>query len=535
MLVGLDFDNTLARYDNAFAFEAKRQSLVPNEWLGTKQDLKNRLHAMENGDMLWQKIQGQVYGPSIHKAELFPGVARFLLRCKLQNHTVFIVSHKTKYGHFDLTKTLLRQAALDWMHNNGFFDENMFAINKENVFFSTTRQDKVSKINELSLDVFVDDLEEVFAVDGFPNINKILFSNTAKNKYHDTMCSNWLSIEHNILGEITNNEIKHIANSIYKGSIISIKNINGRGNSRIYKALSSEGDNFILKDYPDLLNDPRERLVTEVSALNMIESINQTPKVVAFNEQQNIALYEWIEGVHPSNIDDKHIIEALKFIKNIQNVKDKESCELASEACLSAEHLFTQIDDRFKKLSLVNNQYLQDFLNNTFIILWDEVREWSKQCWPKDNITSDLPYSMQVLSPSDFGLHNALLQDNGRLCFLDFEYFGRDDPVKLMADFVWHPGMSLSDSQKITWLKGTSKIFKKDPNLNERFYAAWPLYGLRWSLILLNEFLNDVWQKRVYANANLQNQKRNKLENQLKKAKAVCEQIQVVNMKCPYV
>jgi hypothetical protein len=104
-----------------------------------------------------------------------------------------------------------------------------------------------------------------------------------------------------------------------------------------------------------------------------------------------------------------------------------------------------------------------------------------------------------------------------------------------MADFVWHPGMSLSDSQKITWLKGTSKIFKKDPNLNERFYAAWPLYGLRWSLILLNEFLNDVWQKRVYANANLQNQKRNKLENQLKKAKAVCEQIQVVNMKCPYV
>ena len=145
MLVGLDFDNTLARYDNAFAFEAKRQSLVPNEWLGTKQDLKNRLHAMENGDMLWQKIQGQVYGPSIHKAKLFPGVARFLLRCKLQDHTVFIVSHKTKYGHFDPTKTLLRQAALDWMQGKGFFDENEFAIHRENVFLQLHDEKRLEK------------------------------------------------------------------------------------------------------------------------------------------------------------------------------------------------------------------------------------------------------------------------------------------------------------------------------------------------------------------------------------------------------
>jgi thiamine kinase-like enzyme len=128
-----------------------------------------------------------------------------------------------------------------------------------------------------------------------------------------------------------------------------------------------------------------------------------------------------------------------------------------------------------------------------------------------------------------------LLKDDGKLYFLDFEYFGRDDPVKLMADFVWHPGMNLNDSQKNTWLKGISTIFKKDPNLNDRFYAAWPLYGLRWSLILLNEFLKDGWQKRVYANSDLQNQQRNKLEDQLNKAKVICRQIQVVSMECPYV
>ena len=535
MLIGLDFDNTLARYDSVFSVEAKKQGLVSNEWQGAKRDLKNKLHSTQNGGKLWQKIQGQVYGPSMHKADLFPGVARFLLRCKLQGHTVFIVSHKTKYGHFDPTKTLLRQAALDWMQSKGFFDENEFAIHRENVFFATTRREKVEKIKSLNLDVFIDDLEEVFSEDDFPDIRKILFSNISKGEHHDVVCNNWSNIENSILGEITNKEITYLVNSIYKWSINSIEKIEGRGNSKLYKVSTGEMGGIVLKDYPDLLNDPRKRLMTEVNALRIIEDFNQTPKVVAFDEQQNIAFYEWIEGIHLSNIDDKHIIEALNFIKNIQKVKGKESCELASEACLSAEYLFAQIDNRFKKLLSVENHALQFFLNTIFKPLFDKTKEWSEQYWPNDNITSDLPISKQVLSPSDFGFHNALLKDDGKLYFLDFEYFGRDDPVKLMADFVWHPGMNLNDSQKNTWLKGTSTIFKKDPKLNDRFYAAWPLYGLRWSLILLNEFLKDGWQKRVYANSDLQNQQRNKLEDQLNKAKAICRQIQVVSMECPYV
>ena len=534
MLIGLDFDNTLARYDSVFSVEAKKQGLVSNEWQGAKRDLKNKLHSTQNGDKLWQKIQGQVYGPSMHKADLFPGVARFLLRCKLQGHTVFIVSHKTKYGHFDPTKTLLRRAALDWMQGKGFFDENEFAIHRENVFFATTRREKVEKIKGLNLDVFIDDLEEVFSEDDFPDIRKILFSNISKGTHHDVVCNNWSNIENSILGEITNKEITYLVNSIYKRPINSVEKIEGRGNSKLYKVSTGEMGSIVLKDYPDLLNDPRKRLMTEVNAFRIIEDFNQTPKVVAFDEQQNIAFYEWIEGIHLSNIDDKHIIEALNFIKNVQNVKDKDSCELASEACLSAKHLFDQIDDRFKKLSLVDNQDLQNFLDTMFQPLWNQAKEWSEQHWPSGNITSDLSNAMQILSPSDFGFHNALLKDN-KLFFLDFEYFGRDDSVKLMADFVWHPGMNLSNSQKSIWLKGAFEIFKKDLNIHVRFHAAWPIFGLRWALILLNEFLEGGWQKRVYANIDLKNQKESKLKNQLNKAKDICRKIQLENMECPYV
>lgn len=534
MLIGLDFDNTLARYDNVFAIEAKKQGLVSSGWQGTKQDLKSELHSIQNGDRNWQKIQGQVYGPSMHKAELFPGVSRFLLHCKLQGHTIFIVSHKTKYGHFDATKTLLRQAALSWMDDKGFFDDRVFGLSRKNVFFNATRQEKVERIEALNLDVFVDDLEEVFAEENFPNIKKILFSNTSKGTYHDIVCNNWSTITNSIVGEITDKEIGYIVGSICKNPIKNIKKIRGRGNSRLYKISIDEMGDFALKDYPDLLTDPRERLMTEVHALKMVEFLQRTPKVVAFDKEQNIALYEWIKGTNLSHIRKEHISQALKFVENIQSIENRDPYPLASEACLSLKQLLSQIDDRFKKLSLVDNQELRNFLDIVFKPLLDQVKKFSGQHWPKGNLTSDLPDSMQILSPSDFGFHNALLKDN-KLYFLDFEYFGRDDPVKLMSDFVWHPGMNLDDSHKTQWLKGAFSIFKKDPDIYSRFCAAWPLYGLRWSLILLNEFLKDGWQKRVYANTNLKNQYENKLEDQLNKAKTICEQVQLENMECPYV
>jgi thiamine kinase-like enzyme len=208
---------------------------------------------------------------------------------------------------------------------------------------------------------------------------------------------------------------------------------------------------------------------------------------------------------------------------------------LASEACLSADHIFSQINQRFQQLSLVKNQELQNFLNTTFKPLWDAVHNWSEQHWPERSLVNDLPKTMQVFSPSDFGFHNALLKKNGEICFLDFEYFGRDDPVKLMADFIWHPGMNLDFSHKAEWLKETFRIFSKDPDLYSRFHAAWPLYGLRWSLILLNEFREDGWHKRVYANTDLECNHEKKLYEQLVKATSVCKQIQETNMKCPYV
>ena len=104
MIIGLDFDNTLACYDNVFSDEAKKKGLVSNHWEGNKKDLKNELISLNNDPYIWQTIQGQVYGPSMHKAILFPGVSRFLLRCKLQGHAILLSVIKPNMGILILPK-----------------------------------------------------------------------------------------------------------------------------------------------------------------------------------------------------------------------------------------------------------------------------------------------------------------------------------------------------------------------------------------------------------------------------------------------
>tara|TARA_B110000008_G_C16949660_1_gene555839 strand:- start:154 stop:1785 length:1632 start_codon:yes stop_codon:yes gene_type:complete len=535
MLIGLDFDNTIACYNSVFSSEAKLKGLVNADWKGNKDELKHLLCAREDGQTLWQKIQGQVYGPSMQKATLFHGLARFLFRCKLNGHKIFIVSHKTKYGHFDKTKTLLRQESLKWMDNQGFFDDHIFGIKKNNIFFANTQNEKVLKIKSLKLDLFIDDLEEIFLHHDFPEIKKILFNKPSSTDSDIEFFNNWADIEKNSIGEISNCEIKHIINSFYHGSIKSVTKLKGRGNSRIYKLLDNKGNNIVLKDYPNLSVDPRSRMQTEVNALRLIQHLGKTPKVLAFDDSQNVALYEWIKGESIYNIENHHITQALNFIKNLQTFEVKYSFCEASEACLTAKELMKQIVLRFDRLLKIKNTDLNNFLVQTFKPLLKNVFVYSRTNWPSNNLEKKLPRTKQVYSPSDFGFHNAILKESGDLVFVDFEYFGRDDPVKLIADFIWHPGMKLSNLQKLDWIKGAFSIFQNDADLAARFKSAWPLYGLRWALIVLNEFLEDGWNKRIYANENLRDKNIKKLESQLIKAKNICEKIKLNNMKCPYV
>ena len=177
MKIGIDFDNTIARYDSSFRRTALANQLISQEWTGRgKTELRDYLRTLPDGEQIWMSLQGQVYGKFMHQAEIMPGFVEFMLKCRLRGHKVFIVSHKTEFGHFDVEQTSLRVEAMKWMESKRVFHPDFFGMKRENVFFADTREEKVAKIAELECDCFIDDLPEVFAEKTFPeSVEKVLY------------------------------------------------------------------------------------------------------------------------------------------------------------------------------------------------------------------------------------------------------------------------------------------------------------------------------------------------------------------------
>jgi hypothetical protein len=202
MRIGIDFDNTIVGYDRVFLDTAVREGLLRRDFVGHKQAIRDAIRLLPDGELAWQRLQGIVYGRGIAEAAMFEGVDRFLRRCRDEGHAVFVVSHKTEYGHFDRERTNLRAAAMDWMQRHGFFAAEGYGLSVDNVFFEASRADKLDRIARIGCTHFIDDLEEVLSDPGFPPINRILFSVhgvTGATSLFPT-CATWSQVEAEIFG-----------------------------------------------------------------------------------------------------------------------------------------------------------------------------------------------------------------------------------------------------------------------------------------------------------------------------------------------
>ena len=154
MIIGIDLDNTIIDYRLAFWKTALATGILIatdknsfNNKEGpapSKNEIKSRLFCSESGKYQWESLQGQVYGRYIHNATIYSGVANFLLHCKRRRVKVYIISHKTEFGHHDKSKTPLRRAALNFLKQNSFLSKD-FGIENKDIFFFGTRQEKVIK------------------------------------------------------------------------------------------------------------------------------------------------------------------------------------------------------------------------------------------------------------------------------------------------------------------------------------------------------------------------------------------------------
>ena len=504
MHIGLDFDNTIACYDQSFIKAATGRNLLPPNWSGGKRALRDFLRNKGDvGEQEWQALQGRVYGKLMPEAELKPGVGWFLLFCKARKIPVSIVSHKTEYSPKDPARIPLRSAALQWMTAKGFFGSNVYGLKEDKIFFESTRRQKVERIKSLGCTHFVDDLLEVFQEENFPrDVEKLLYDpegldqqSTGSIDVHNS----WSSIGNSLLGAETHAELGVIVRGVVpKETIQECVPISPGGNSTVFKLCLSDKSENLLKRYPQEIAVNRSRLKTEVSACRLLRTVGiEQPAEVIYEDVENeIAVFRWIDGSRVANPKAKHIESLLQFVEELRNIKRTDEVHAfpsAKEACLNGQDICDQIQNRRDRLGRreIKSEELKTFLSQIFDPLVAKTIAWAQEEWPAGrSFFEPLPRKFQTLSPSDFGFHNALWERSGKLRVVDLEYFGWDDPVKLASDFCWHPAMKIPQRLQQKWILGMRQLFSSDQDFENRLTIAHPLYGLRWAMIVLKPFFS---------------------------------------------
>jgi len=495
MKIGIDLDNTIINYDEVFPRLAKSLGIARLSDPPSKLSIKAQLLKEKDGERQWRSLQGQVYGSGVASADLYPGIYRFLWRCKARGIEVHILSHKTKFGHNDPKKIPLRREATRFLQKKSIFSETSDSLVAE-VHFFDSQNDKVNAIREARFAWFVDDLVQVLADTRIPDCTKsILFCPQNTNAIdYSRVATSWFEIEEEILGDWSNEEIRAAAEAITGQPVTKVEWFGKNGNSGISKISFTNGRVAALKIYPG--NRMADRLCNEYQAVKLIRTLGykNVPEPLGHHLSLGVGVYEWIPGARRREADEHAVEKVLEFLYFLsrQNVRAKFSTfSSASASVFSGQQLVEQIKERISEFECDGVVYgVQHFVRNSIAPVFQDTFLYARKNWSETSFTKKLDPENRVLSPSDLGAHNWLHGETDDIYFLDFEYFGWDDPAKLICDFLLHPGMELNNSSRLAWIHGVNGLYGR--SVLRRAEAMYGVLGVALCLIVLNQFRKPV-------------------------------------------
>ena len=301
----------------------------------------------------------------------------------------------------------------------------------------------------------------------------------------------------------------------------------GRNNKVITVVLPNQ--NYLAKFYFYSKKNNENRLNKEFSFLESLISIgiNNVPKPIFRSDDVNLAFYEFIDGdtVQKNEIEKTQILNAANFFASINVFKNSDKFRnigLASEAFIDLENYLLNLD---KRIDYLRSNILKNSENskavtfiNDLILKWRTRKKEIKQI---KNI--HLKPERNFLSPSDFGFHNCIRKKDGSLFFIDFEYAGWDDYAKFICDFFIQPDFEISD---IFFEEFSYIALKNEGNkdfLVKRAFSLLPVFRAKWCCIILNEFLPEVIERRLFSDPDFDLESKQK--SQLNKANKLLEKI----------
>jgi len=300
--------------------------------------------------------------------------------------------------------------------------------------------------------------------------------------------------------------------------VLRLERIAGGRNSQVFRLDCDDRGgpgNYVAKQYYSTPDDPRDRLQTEYRALGFLRKngVVNVPAPIAADAPSRCAIYEFASGDLASTqpIGAGEIRQAVAFLVTLKTLARRGGADgvtAASEACFSIDAILESVRARLERLRArpdgsPGKPTLTRFLSERFEPFLATVDRWTDDEARAAGLSrsAEIPPADRTLSPSDFGFHNALRDEAGRLVFVDFEYFGWDDPAKMLVDFLHHPGMSMSAERRREFATGLLAAFRDVPSLAARSRIVYPWFGLKWCLILLNEFVPAQLRRRSFAGA----------------------------------
>jgi hypothetical protein len=289
-----------------------------------------------------------------------------------------------------------------------------------------------------------------------------------------------------------------------------VEELDAGGNNKPFKVYKEDIVYFIKKYFRDK-SDPRNRGLTEFNFSQLIwsQGIRNIPEPFFYDDEENIGIFSFIEGYHPDKqIDHSLLIQACTFFDQINSYRQSSganSLAPASEACFSIDSHIQTIKNRLSRLvqlptdteiEIQANQFIKNELLASFQSEVDNLNT---------NFTGDLQNTIlnkseRCLSPSDFGFHNAKI-NNEILYFFDFEYAGWDDPAKTVCDFFYQPKYPVPTSEINFFTAQIAKSIEIPyEHLIERANILLPFYKIKWCSIALNDFLPSGNRRRLFAN-----------------------------------
>jgi hypothetical protein len=290
---------------------------------------------------------------------------------------------------------------------------------------------------------------------------------------------------------------------------IGVESIMGGRNNRVFRVVFAAAPPVVLKWYHSDPNDLRDRLRAEWSFLTYASrlGIGNVPQPLAARPDAYTALYSFVPGSRTEIVTPALSRQAAEFAIAINAKTAGEApLDLASEACFSlADHLAT-IERRVARLDRLDDQFapvdeVRKFVTRRLSPAWRALRAEIEHVAAKERIPLNNPVETTVISPSDFGFHNALVDAHGRVAFVDFEYAGRDDPSKLICDYFCQPDRPVPNVLYAEFVALLAAGLQLPDGALWRARILSPAYRIKWICIMLNEFSSVGARRRSFASS----------------------------------